>query len=172
MDEDNKGKNAAEAVGLFQLFNRMGKSFYGWLLLEIRWLFLLWLATKVIPGSATALTPPVPATISFSPFHIGFPESRITKIAVVGGLFVLLGWFVYSRLSHYVFKPIGLILQILLRWFVVGVSFLVFLLESLRLTIVWPITRLLIYSTENNTGKSGLQNFNRHALTEMRRSHS
>lgn len=47
MSEKSEAKYAAEAFELFRLFDRIGRSFYGLLLLEIGWLLILILAAKL-----------------------------------------------------------------------------------------------------------------------------
>ena len=144
MSEKSNSKYASEAFELFRLFNQVGKSFFGLLLLEIRWLFVLWLTTKLIPDNADSFRLPIPYFKSLSPFNIYFEETDITKIAVVGGLLVFIIWIIYSRLSQIIVRPIRLITYLTFRWLVIVISFFLFLIEMLLITLCFPLIRFIL----------------------------
>lgn len=136
MSEKSEAKYAAEAFELFRLFDRIGRSFYGLLLLEIGWLLILILAAKLTGEKAGPPMLAVPMPTVIGPPYLRFEDVRITAVSVVGGILIFAGWVFYSRLHHYLVVPFALLLRLGLKWLSIAAFFLIFILET-------PVTLLL-----------------------------
>ncbi len=143
MGEKVEAKYAAEAYELFRLFERFGRSFYGLLLAQIGWLFLLLLASKIVgdKNGPPALAFPV---LTFDSPYVAFQDVRLAVVAVMGSIIIGIGWVFYSRLHHYIVAPTMQILSWAIKWLSIPLFSLIVLLNAVLLPITWPLERLLL----------------------------
>jgi hypothetical protein len=97
-DEKSSGKWAGEAFDFFHLFGKINKSIYGLLLIEIGWVFLLLMISKLSPAGDN----PAPAKILFPGGEI-----LVIQLLVPGVIILLIMWCFWSGIYFYLWVPIG-----------------------------------------------------------------
>jgi hypothetical protein len=128
MPEEPESKQSSQALELFKLFQQVGHSFLGLVILEIGWTFVLVLASKLTGEE-------------HGPPAIG--GLLLTHLWIYGGLVILLFWAAYSRLIAYVMRPFLLILKIVFDIIFVVVVLVFALIDLMLLPIVRPIRKWL-----------------------------
>jgi len=127
MTETSEGKSSFEVLKWLLVFQRISKSFTGLLLLEIGWVVLLTLASKLTEEGSTPVLG-VPGFLRLKRPFLEISNVPETTIWVVGALSILAGWTLYSRFVQYIFVPL------------IAVSKLVLTLAFL---VIWPVTVLV-----------------------------
>jgi hypothetical protein len=118
-EDESTSKLLAQATDLFTLFQQVGRSGAGLILLEIGWTLILVLATKLTGEEGS------PA----------IAEVALTTWWLIGGAIILFLWVLYSRVYTYVTAPFVLPLKVLFDVVFLILAF-IFLLLDLSL---WPI---------------------------------
>jgi hypothetical protein len=128
--EDASSKQASQTVEYLKLFQQIGRTFLGLLLIEIGWTVFLVLATKLTGSESGA---PTIGTFSF------------VAVWVYGAVILAVFWGFYSHLIQYVASPIVVILKIFSDVFFVIIAFILVILDSAVVVhIVRPIRKALI----------------------------
>ena len=129
MSEDSESKQSSQAIEFLKLFQQLGRSFLGLLLLEIGWTLFLVLATKL---TGEEQGPPTLGTLPF------------TQIWVYGAVLIAVFWGVYSRLISYLMAPLLIVFKIIFNIFFVLAAIIFGLLDLSLRPIVRPLRRKLI----------------------------
>jgi hypothetical protein len=103
---DNRpgGKWAGEVYDFLRIFSRVNRSFYGLLLLQLGWLALLFLVSRVTPQTTEQPALPVP--------WAGDARIQVDALVLPGMAVLALLWLVFSRALLYAILPF----RGVLRW--------------------------------------------------------
>ena len=135
MAESPEIKSGSEALKWVLLFQRVGRSFAGLLLLEIGWVLLLALAAKLTQEGETPVLG-IPGFLRLKRPLLDIANVPETTVWVVGALLIVFGWVLYSRFSHYLITPVVLLSKLLL-----ALGFLFLWIVAIALTILLlPLT--------------------------------
>lgn len=98
------GQWASETYDFIRLFRGVGKSIFGLFLLELGWILLLMLISRIQPTGDTAPA----ATVSLP----GGTSILVTQLLIPGMIVVFVVWFVRSGLSVYLTSPLYVVVDI------------------------------------------------------------
>lgn len=143
MPERISGKWAAEIYDLLRIFSRLNNSVYGLLLLEIGWVFLLILISKLSPSGGDSPEPAI-LTIPFIGVGGSILETRVLDLVVPGSLVILLLWGWRTNLFIYISWPIIYIFKLIVIAILFIVLIIVVLVNLLLFPFFWPIEYLLV----------------------------
>lgn len=132
MSEDkNSGKWASEVFDFIRLFKRTGSSFFGLFLLELGWILLLMLISRLYPVGDN---PPLPTI-----FWLSGKTIQVSQLLLPGLIVVFLAWIIGSRVIVYLWMPINLILKIVVLLFLMLLFALIWSVNVL----IFPISKLI-----------------------------
>lgn len=157
------GKWATEAFDFLRLFQRIGKSLTGLILLEAAFGAYLLLVLK-LTGSRNGF-PALQFSVPWLRLRAlqGEIYVPITTTYLVGALFVFVCWLFYSGLHRYLIQPFRVLFKAVLAVVLVALMIALFALSALAMPITWPLETFL-------TKRFAANPSNKDKLSEVRKS--
>jgi hypothetical protein len=130
MPEELEGQYASQTVAYLTLFQRVGRSFLGLLLLELGWALVMVLVGKISGDEKTAP-------------RIG--SIPLTIIWAYGAILVFIGWAFYSRLYAYLIVCLTVVLKLLVDIAILALGLILILLDQVVLNpSLAPLRRRMV----------------------------
>lgn len=135
MAGEQDARYASEVQQFLALFQAVGTSVAGLLILEIGWTLVLILASSLNGDQGHGPTVTVPWLTGLVPPRAALYDVPSSTVWVVGSLLVVAGWVVHSRLYVYAVSPSVIVIKPIVD----GLFWLMVLLAVLLDAVLWPL---------------------------------